>query len=156
MDEKRAKSKKQESKVAKEMSGKVTPASGALWGCKADVRSEKFLVECKTTEKEFYSLTFNVWDKIYNEAIKEGLRVPVMCIDLNNGKERYAVLRTHDLGNYPPKCSALKALKTTSRKMSYRVSCESRFFICNNKEKVYDLSAIPWEDFLDSVVTDYE
>ena len=54
----------QEKSVAKDFNAKVTVASGALWGMKADVRNEKFLIECKTTEKDYYSLTAKVWEKI--------------------------------------------------------------------------------------------
>lgn len=48
---KKKKFKNQESRVAKEVSGKVTPASGALWGSKGDVRNDLFLIECKTTKR---------------------------------------------------------------------------------------------------------
>lgn len=154
MDLRRAKSKKQESKVAKELSGKVTPASGALWGAKADVRNDIFLIECKTTEKDFYSLTYNTWNKIYKEAIKDGLRIPVMCIDLNNGKDRYAVMCTKDIGNYPPSCSFFEAIKKQNGCKSFRLRGVCRFYIRDNRS-VYDLQSIPWEDFLETVVPEY-
>lgn len=82
----------QEKKVAKEIGGRVTPASGALWGSKADVRNSRFLVECKTTEKSQYSLSYSTWEKIRHEALNDGFREPVMCIDLVSGKNRLAVL----------------------------------------------------------------
>lgn len=40
MDVRKRNSKNQESRVAKEVLGKVTPASGALWGSKGDVRND--------------------------------------------------------------------------------------------------------------------
>lgn len=82
----------QEKKVAKEIGGRVTPASGALWGSKADVRNSQFLVECKTTEKSQYPLNYSTWEKIRHEALNDGFREPVMCIDLLSGKSRLAVL----------------------------------------------------------------
>ena len=154
MNTRKRNSKNQESKVAKELSGRVTPASGALWGAKADVRNDTFLVECKTTEKDFYSLTFNTWDKIYREAIKDGLRIPVMCIDLLNGDKRYAVMCRKDL----PYTEAFQLTDSYSEpKTSYRIKGVSSFVISNrSKEKVYDLSVIEWTAFLDEVVNSYE
>lgn len=148
MDVRKRNSKNQESRVAKEVLGKVTPASGALWGSKGDVRNDLFLIECKTTKKDFYSLTFTVWDKIYVEAIKDGLRIPVMCIDLNNGSKRFAVLCTKDLGpvitDKLPKPDCLKG----NIKSSFRLTGVDRRLITNNK-KTYDLSVIDWDDFLE-------
>ena len=85
------KSNKQEQRVAKELGGKTVIASGSLWGSKGDVRHDQFLVECKTTEKSFYALTYEVWKKIQTEALRDGLRLPVMCIDLEDGKHKLAV-----------------------------------------------------------------
>ena len=75
------KSQLQEARVAKELNAKTVIASGALWGSKGDVRHEDFLVECKTTTKLYYSLTMKVWEKIEKEAVKDGLRIPLMCIE---------------------------------------------------------------------------
>lgn len=148
MDVRKRNSKNQESRVAKEVSGKVTPASGALWGSKGDVRNDLFLIECKTTKNDFYSLTFTVWDKIYVESIKDGLRIPVMCIDLNNGSKRFAVLCTKDLDpviiDKLPKPDCLKG----NIKSSFRLTGVDRRLITNNK-KTYDLSVIDWDDFLE-------
>ena len=74
-------SKKQEKRIAKEMNAKVTVASGALEFQKADVRDDMFLVEAKTTEKEFYPLNIKTWDKISDQALHDGMRIPVMCLD---------------------------------------------------------------------------
>ena len=88
-------SQKQENSVAKTFGGRVTAASGALWGMKGDVRNDKFLIECKTTEKDFYILTAKVWEKIHEEAVKDHLRIPLMVIDLEDS-ERYVVFRPKD------------------------------------------------------------
>ena len=85
----------QEKSVAKDFNAKVTVASGALWGMKADVRNYKFLIECKTTEKDYYSLTSKVWEKIEQEAIKDHLRIPLMVIDLED-RDRVVVFRPQD------------------------------------------------------------
>ena len=88
-------SQKQEKSVAKDFNAKVTVASGALWGMKADVRNDKFLIECKTTEKNYYSLTANVWEKIEREAIGDHMRIPLMVIDIED-KDRIIVFRPQD------------------------------------------------------------
>lgn len=88
-------SQKQEKSVAKDFNAKVTVASGALWGMKADVRNDKFLIECKTTEKDYYSLTAKVWEKIEQEAIRDHMRIPLMAIDLED-RDRVIVFRPQD------------------------------------------------------------
>lgn len=80
-------SKKQEKKVAEALKGKEVIASGALWSAKADVRSDVFLCECKTTEKDYYRLTPTTWLKIRDEAVKDGIRQPLMCIEVNDKKK---------------------------------------------------------------------
>lgn len=161
MDTRKRKSKEQENRVAKEISGIVTPASGALWGAKADVRNDIFLVECKTTEKDFYSLTFNTWDKVYHEAIKDGLRIPVMCIDILNGKYRYAVMCYKDLPEYNPLYSSvnLYGSKPSSyvAKSSFRVKDIGLFSLVNSRSnKAYCLVSMSWSSFLNEVVKSYE
>lgn len=90
------KSKKQEHRVAKEMGGKVTLASGALWFQKGDVKLDKFLIECKTTVNSYYKLHIDVWEKISQEALKSGMRIPLMQIELNSGKNRLVVMNYLD------------------------------------------------------------
>ena len=88
-------SQKQEKSVAKKFNARLTAASGALWGMKGDVRSDKYLIECKTTEKDFYTLTAKVWEKIQEEAIQDHMRIPLMVIDLKD-TDRYVVFRPKD------------------------------------------------------------
>lgn len=90
------KSQKQEKQIAKDMNGYTTLASGALWTQKADVRAKDFLIECKITEKTYYSLTTKVWMKIAKEALHDGLRTPIMNIQLRDGKNSIAVIDYHD------------------------------------------------------------
>ena len=88
-------SQKQEKSVAKKFNARLTAASGALWGMKGDVRSDKYLIECKTTEKDYYTLTAKVWEKIQEEAIQDHMRTPLMVIDLKD-TDRYVVFRPKD------------------------------------------------------------
>lgn len=78
-------SNKQEKEVAKQFGGKVVIASGSLWFADSDVRTDNLLIECKTTGKDYYSVTSKVWDKIYDEATRDGLRLPLLIVDLNHG-----------------------------------------------------------------------
>ena len=99
----RKKSVKQEKMVAKKFQGRTTIASGALYFQKSDVRNDTFLVECKTTEKDYYSLTEKVWLKNKHEAIRDGMRKPMMCIQLMD-KHDLVVMSNDDfreLGLYP-------------------------------------------------------
>ena len=89
------KSKKQEEKIAKDIGGRTTPGSGALWFAKADVRNDKYLIEAKFTDSNKYQLKYTTWDKIKREAINDGLRIPVMQIDIQGSQ--YALLRVEDL-----------------------------------------------------------
>lgn len=86
----RYRSNKQEKEVAKSLGGKKVIASGSLWFADSDVRNDRFLVECKTTQKDFYSITTKVWEKIENEALKDGMRTPLLVVDLRDS-ERYVI-----------------------------------------------------------------
>ncbi len=84
------KSNKQEKEVAKLFGGKQVIASGSLWFADSDVRNDKFLIECKTTEKDYYTITNKVWEKIEEEALKDRMRTPLLIIDLQD-RDRYVV-----------------------------------------------------------------
>lgn len=80
----------QEKSVAKSFNAKQVVASGALWGAKGDVRNDKYLFECKTTEKDYYTITSKVWEKIEEEALKDRMRTPLLIVDLRD-TDRYVV-----------------------------------------------------------------
>lgn len=80
----------QEKSVAKKFNARPTVASGALWGMKSDVRNDKYLIECKTTEKNYYPITYIVWEKIEDEALKDHDRIPLLVVDLED-KYRYVI-----------------------------------------------------------------
>ena len=88
-------SQKQEKSIAKKFNARLTAASGAMRGMKGDVRSDKYHNECKTTEKDYYTLTAKVWEKIQEEAIQDHMRIPLMVIDLKD-TDRYVVFRPKD------------------------------------------------------------
>lgn len=87
-------SNKQERKTAKQLGGKVMPASGATDFGKSDVRvAGKYRVECKYTEKDTYTLKFNDLIKLHKEATFGGLEHPIFQIEFKgNFKASYAII----------------------------------------------------------------
>lgn len=166
------KSNLQEKRVAKELNAKVTVASGALDFQKADVRNDIFLVECKTTSKPFYSLTLTTWLKVEKQAIKDGLRTPLMCIDLEDGNTKLAVINFLDflhldldikaqyLGNPEPKLIDKKSYRLTGDFIGedfeqeiikghypcYRHDIKFLYVTPTGKDK--HLVILPWNDFV--------
>lgn len=88
----RANWEKQERRVAKEIGGQVSVASGAL-DRKGDVRNSVMLVEAKTTGKKQYTIKATELEKIYREALIDG-RLAVLQFDLNG--RSYAVFEWND------------------------------------------------------------
>ena len=146
------KSQLQEKSVAKDLDARTVIASGSLWGSKGDVRHDDFLVECKTTEKPYYSLTMKVWEKIEKEAIKDGLRIPLMCIDINNGEDRYAVFLEKHFKHYRSYCEVSPEETCWSDKKSFQVCEPERILMVGFKKSPYGESpafiVMPWDDFL--------
>ena len=144
------KSQLQEKSVAKDLDAKTVVASGALWGSKGDVRHDEFLVECKTTEKPFYSLTMKVWEKIEKEAVRDGLRTPLMCVDINDGKDRYAVFLEKHFKHYKTYHDLETGDTSWSDRDSFRVQYPERvLMLCyedNGETPVFVVT--PWDDFL--------
>lgn len=145
------KSQLQEKSVAKDLNARTVIASGALWGSKGDVRHDNLLVECKTTDKPYYSLTLTVWEKIEKEAIKDGLRLPVMCIDIKGGKERYAVFLGKHFRHYKFYGEIDDVDTCWNNKKSFRINEPKRVIMGNVKNKSGEtpcFTVTPWEDFL--------
>lgn len=94
-------SQNQEKSVAKNFNAKTVVASGSKWFAKADVRNDKFLIECKTTGLNFYSLKATVWEKIEEEATRDHMRIPLMVIDLED-KDRVVVFNPDDFRKIIP------------------------------------------------------
>ena len=75
-------SRKHENRLAKEIGGARTAASGAFWSRKGDVRNEDLLIEHKWTGKKTKTISSLELKKITNEAIMDG-RLPVFGIHLD-------------------------------------------------------------------------
>lgn len=86
---------KKESKDAKEFGGRVTPRSGGMWSFPGDVKTDMFLIDSKTTDKKSYSITANVWRKLYSEALKSQ-RLPLLSVQLVKDNIEVVVLDKND------------------------------------------------------------
>lgn len=79
------KSQIQEERTAKLHKGQTRgKASGASWNKKGDVKTSSFVIENKFTDDNNYILKYGIWDKIRKEALREGLRSPMMQIDIQD------------------------------------------------------------------------
>ena len=87
-------SSKQEKEVAKVIGGKQQANSGASTWQKGDVKSDKFLIECKTHTKVQKSTTIErEWlDKVREEAF--GMRVDnyALCFDFGPNTNRWYII----------------------------------------------------------------
>lgn len=72
------KSDRHEKKAAKKIRGRQTPASGAMAFNKADVYSDLVRMECKTTEKQSYSIKKELLLKVAGET--EHGKIPVFNV----------------------------------------------------------------------------
>jgi hypothetical protein len=86
-------SRKHEDRLARATGGRRTPASGAFWHHKGDVRSPLWLIEHKFTGRTQVTIKAQVLEKIVGEAIVNG-RIPVLGLHLNG--RNYVVLDEED------------------------------------------------------------
>jgi hypothetical protein len=86
-------SQKHERRLAKEIGGSRTAASGAFWSRKGDVRNDELLIEHKWTGKKSKTIQSVELKKITNEAIMDG-RTPIFGIHLDG--EDYVILLETD------------------------------------------------------------
>ena len=154
------KSDLQEKQVASDLQGRVQIASGAF-DDKADVRSTDFLCECKTTEKDFYTLKVDTWNKIHKEAYKLGL-CPIMCIQTNDEgvnlrqNKMYCLMRKADFdyclvkkldSDLSTREPSIILMKKQSKVCGNDFEIISSEFLCG-EESYPKLVLFPWDNFL--------
>lgn len=76
-----------ESRLARQLGGTQTPASGAVPGAKGDIRVGGFLVEAKSTVGGSLSVRHDVLLKIALEA-RDQARVPALAVTFTTGDGR--------------------------------------------------------------------
>lgn len=84
----------QEKSVAKSLGGKQVSGSGASKFSLGDVRLDKILVECKTSEtvKSSYSVKKRILDKIKEEARLMRKYYSMLAFNFGPGTENYYVI----------------------------------------------------------------
>lgn len=87
-------SNRQEKAVAKKVGGCQVVNSGATPFSKGDVRTDEWLIECKTatTAKASFSIKREWLDKNREEAFAMRKSYNALCFDFGNGSNRYYVV----------------------------------------------------------------
>jgi hypothetical protein len=90
----KAKSQRQEKSLSKKLNGRLTVNSGATSVFdKADVATEDFLIECKTTDKKSFSLKKEILKKVEKEANFKN-KIPLLEVEI--GHDKYIVCKERD------------------------------------------------------------
>ena len=80
---------------AKDFGGRVTPRSGGFFSFPGDVKTDMFLIESKAPEKKSFSITADMWRKLYSQALKSQ-RLPLLSIELAKEDIEVVVLDKND------------------------------------------------------------
>jgi hypothetical protein len=145
-------SRKQEGRVAKEMSGRVEAASGATTHGGGDVRAPGYRIECKYTEKDFYGLKATDLRKLRTIAFKH-LEQPIMQVEfLGRDSGLYAIRRAtptgeRDLYIYANKSVALPWANLRKDTVFDRQRVFVKFDILENDT----WEILPWDIFMEEV-----
>ncbi len=86
---------KKEQDDAKEFGGRVTPRSGGFFSFPGDVKTDDFLIDSKTTEKNRFSVTKRMWEKIDIEALKSR-RMPLLSVKFGDSNIEIVILSKGD------------------------------------------------------------
>ena len=87
--------RKKEIKDARDFKGKLTPRSGGYFSFPGDVKTDIFLIDSKTTSRKSYSITADIWRKLYSQALKSQ-RLPMLSVELANDDIEVVVLDKND------------------------------------------------------------
>ena len=77
-----------EKRIAKLTSTRRTPASGARWSAKGDLKSDSELIEVKATAKKSYVLKLATLRKIEQEAAQQD-REPSLVVEFSTPQGRF-------------------------------------------------------------------
>lgn len=91
----RKKWQNKEQNDAKQFGGRVTPRSGGMWSFPGDVKTDMFLIDSKTTDRKSYSITANIWRKLYSQALKSQ-RLPLLSVQLIKEDIEVVILDKND------------------------------------------------------------
>jgi hypothetical protein len=85
-------SRKQEHRIAGEVGGRPVSGSGSGWVTKNDVKTDKWSIEVKFTDKKSYSLKIDDLLKAEKYALMDGMRDMAFIVELG-GREWVIVAR---------------------------------------------------------------
>lgn len=149
----------QEKSVAKTFNSRTVVASGALWGAKADVRNSFYLIECKTTLKDYYSVKSSIWCKIQREANRDRGRIPLLVVDLED-TERYVIFDVHTFDKEPENIGVIPNKDSHSFMLRGVPDCHDalKYTILSSdaKTKTIDLFVMRDKDFREFYYKDLE
>lgn len=74
---------KKERKDARDFGGRQTKSSGNQWSDPADIKTDRFLFDSKLTDNKSFSLTREIWDKLYEEALF-AFKIPVLSVQIKD------------------------------------------------------------------------
>lgn len=83
-----------EEEVCDRLGGHHVAASGATDYCKGDVKTDKWLIDCKYTSSTGYGLLLGTWNKISSWARNEG-RLPCILLRVAGVRDK-AIMRDQD------------------------------------------------------------
>jgi len=86
---------KKEKKDAKDFGGKVTPRSGGYFSFPGDVVTKDYLIDSKTTDKNRFSVTKQMWEKIDGEALKSR-KIPILSAMFGDSNIEIVILGKWD------------------------------------------------------------
>ena len=74
---------KKEKSDEKVFDGRRQRGSGNRWYAPGDVKTDRFLIDSKQTDKKSYSISMKTWDKLYEEALF-AKRLPVLSLQIQD------------------------------------------------------------------------
>lgn len=82
---------KHEEKVAIHLKGGKRVKGSGAGNVKGDIRSDKFIVECKSTKFKSFSITERLLEKLEEDSFGAD-KIPILSIELENGKRKFYVI----------------------------------------------------------------
>lgn len=89
----RSRSKKQETRIAKELKGRITSNSGATFG-ENDVITDFCEIEAKTTKNKSFSIKTDEFQKLKGKCKID--KLPIFQIDFETTKDKLVILDYED------------------------------------------------------------
>ena len=91
--------RKKEKKDARKFGARQKPRSGGLWFAPGDLATEDFLFDSKLSKHNRFSVTKNMWNKLYKEAIMSQ-RMPALLVEFGDENTELVVLDRADFESW--------------------------------------------------------